>query len=311
MRILLTLLLFTALPILSQNLNLCEWMKSVPDTTPLCQLSIPGTHDSGALDGGEAFQTQELTIEEQLEAGIRCFDIRLKACDNNLLGVYHSIVFQDAYWETDVLPAFRNFLQEHPSEALIVFIKREAGDTEAFKSLLSTSLNDTLCAPLFIPDFHKDIALGEGRGKILLIHRDCLLTEFPGVQCHGWKDNATCDVTLKDAKGNETLVSVEDEYQFSSSKSASYKVETTWKHLQATQEQAHQPSDFTWHITFASATALPEEGPQAFAHIVNAKLANLTTRLTSPCGILLIDFAGSDDARIVIQNLIQANALEH
>ncbi|MBR4296566.1 MAG: phosphatidylinositol phosphodiesterase, partial [Bacteroidaceae bacterium] len=87
MRILLTLLLFTALPTLSQNLNLCEWMKSVPDATPLCQLSIPGTHDSGALDGGEAFQTQELTIEEQLEGGIRCFDIRLKACDNNLLGV--------------------------------------------------------------------------------------------------------------------------------------------------------------------------------------------------------------------------------
>lgn len=308
-RHLLTFLILTATPTFAQHLNTSNWMKQIADTVPLCHISIPGTHDSGALDGGEAFQTQELTLEEQLEAGIRCFDIRLKACDNNQLGVYHSIVFQDAYWESDVLPTFLKFLKTHPSEALIVFIKKEGGEADAFKSLLTKSLTAPSHAPYLVPSLHKDVTLGACRGKILLIHRDCLLTDYPGAQCHEWRDNATSHATLKDVQGNETMASVEDEYQYPSSESATYKVQTTWKHLQATQDR--QSSDFTWHITFASATALPEAGPQAFATIVNPRLAQLTPQLTRPCGILLIDFVGSSAGRTLIHNVIRSNTLSH
>ncbi len=300
MRILLTLLIFTTFPSFSQNLNLSEWMKFLPDTTPLCHLAIPGTHDSGALDGGEAFQTQDLTIEEQLEAGIRCFDIRLKACDNQQLGVYHSIVFQDAYWETDVLPAFRNFLKHHPSEALIVLIKREGGDPQAFAQLLAPTLADSL----FVPQLTPDITLAIARGRILLIHRDRLLSDFPGAQCHGWKDNATFTAQLLSNNGQITTLSVEDEYQFASSESADYKAQTAWQHLQRAQ-QSHLSSEHTWHLTFASATALPGEGPLAFATPVNQQLARLTTNLTHPCGILLIDYAGTPEARAITDNLIR------
>jgi len=37
-----------------------DWMSQVPDGTPLGRMSIPGTHDSMALHGGDAYQTQEL-----------------------------------------------------------------------------------------------------------------------------------------------------------------------------------------------------------------------------------------------------------
>jgi 1-phosphatidylinositol phosphodiesterase len=285
------------------------WMRNIPDTTLLCNLSIPGTHDSGALDGGEAFQTQDVSIEEQLQMGIRCFDIRLKACENNLLGVYHSIVFQDAYWETDVLPTFISFLKSHPSETLIVMLKKEGGDGQEFARLLSQSLNDTLHSKFFIPNFKRDMNLGECRGKILFIHRDQLLENFPGAQCHGWKDNATCRITLKDAQGNTTDLSVEDEYQFEALESAPEKLATIWRHL--TSIQHHNNPPHLWHITYASATALPEAGPQAFATIVNAQLVKFQQEHPQQTyGIVLIDFSGTTEGRTCISNIIRANKKE-
>ena len=54
-----------------------DWMKLLSDTLPVCKLSIPGTHDSGAIYGGCMLKTQDAGIFSQLELGIRAFDIRL------------------------------------------------------------------------------------------------------------------------------------------------------------------------------------------------------------------------------------------
>lgn len=280
-------------------------MKQLPDSIPLCHLSIPATHDSGALEGGEAFQTQNLTLEEQLELGVRGFDIRLKACDNNLLGVYHSIVFQDLYWETDVLPIFINFLEEHPSETLIVFVKKESGSNTAFANLLTQSLASPQNDPYFVTQVTNGITLGTCRGKIILIHRDNLLTDFPGAQCHGWQNNTSSLITLKDKHGNEVEASVEDHYQFPTAESAKEKSALAWSHLKLSinaDKHSHK-----WFFTFASATALPEDGPQAFATIVNAELAQLTQPHTATYGMVFMDFLGTADGRTLIQNLILTN----
>ena len=116
------------LTVSAQTLNRSAWMKGLSDDLPVCRITLPATHDSGALLGGEALQTQDITIAEQLEAGVRGFDIRLQACENGKLGVYHSIQFQEIYWETDVLPAYIEFLKKHPSETLFVSLKKEGGD---------------------------------------------------------------------------------------------------------------------------------------------------------------------------------------
>ncbi|MBN2843687.1 MAG: hypothetical protein JXM68_11380, partial [Sedimentisphaerales bacterium] len=50
-----------------------NWMQDLKDTALLSQLSIPGTHDSGARFepiGGTA-KCQNLTIAEQLAIGVR------------------------------------------------------------------------------------------------------------------------------------------------------------------------------------------------------------------------------------------------
>ena len=111
-----------------------EWMKSLHDSLPVCKISIPGTHDSGAVRGGQMLKTQSTDISAQLQQGIRAFDIRLKK-KNGKLGVFHSRAFQGIYWEDDVLSAFIDFLQAHPSEILIVSLKREGGTGLCFSTV--------------------------------------------------------------------------------------------------------------------------------------------------------------------------------
>ena len=289
----------------AQMLNRSAWMKGLTDDVPVCRLTIPATHDSGALLGGEALQTQDISIREQLEAGVRGFDIRLQACENGKLGVYHSVQFQETYWETEVLPTFIDFLKRYPSEMLFVSLKKEGGDSEAYCRLLSTSLNDKTLAPYWVTDFKDDLTLGDCRGKILFMHRDRILKEYPGAQCYGWDDNTTCWVTLKDKKGNETLVSVEDEYGYLKGEKAFYKGKITWKNMKSAMKNGGKNN--RWYISFASATALPVAGPAAFSDVVNPMLAKQTQGLKQSCGIVLIDFAGSADGRTLIDNLILSN----
>lgn len=120
-----------------------SWMQHIKDTMPIYKLSIPATHDSGAVLGGEFLQTQDSSIKEQLEKGIRGFDIRLQAINEDL-GVYHATQFQHITWKKDVLPMFISFLNNHPSEMLIVSLKCEGGNRAEYSSLLSESLTNPI-----------------------------------------------------------------------------------------------------------------------------------------------------------------------
>jgi hypothetical protein len=53
-----------------------DWMREIKGTTMISELSLPGTHDSLSLYGGDAVENQVWTITKQLEAGIRFFDLR-------------------------------------------------------------------------------------------------------------------------------------------------------------------------------------------------------------------------------------------
>src|SRR5688500_16988143 len=67
-------------PSLLLTYTMSNWMGSLPDATNVAQLSIPGTHDSGARTepvGGTA-KCQNLSIADQLTAGVRYLDIRCR-----------------------------------------------------------------------------------------------------------------------------------------------------------------------------------------------------------------------------------------
>lgn len=282
-----------------------NWMAHIEDTNRICKLSIPSTHDSGALSGGEFLQTQDLTITEQLEKGIRGFDIRLKATQDSLLGVYHATQFQHITWENDVFPVFISFLNSHPSEMLIVSLKCEGGNRMAYNSLLSKSLTNPIFKNKIIQDFSPDLTLQKCRGKILFIHRDKVMENYPGALCLNWDDNTTCNVTLRGSNQQEATASVEDEYQYSSVSEASYKSMTTLRNIQKSSEEPFESNK--WFISFASATALPKDGPKAFADIINPVIAGFLTENLKNQGIVMIDFSGSQSGEKVIHQIIRSN----
>lgn len=281
-----------------------EWMKKIDGSTRMCKLSIPATHDSGAMTGGGLLQTQDITLAEQLQEGVRGFDIRLKV-DDNKLRVYHGTARQNITWEDDVLPLYLDFLKTHSSEMLIVSVKCEGGSKDEYKKLLARSLSDPENEKYFVNEFKADLTLDECRGKILFIHRDEVMEGYPGAYSYGWQDNVTCDMTLRGCNGQEAVVSLQDEYQHKYAGNAPYKMATTLKNMTAAMYEKEKSNK--WFISFASATAFPGDGPKAFADKVNPGLAHEIQGLRGCFGIVLIDFAGSSDGKELIRRLIESN----
>ena len=149
------------------------------------------------------------------------------------------------------------------------------------------------------------MTLGECRGKIIFSHRDSYLAAFPGVQCFGWPDNASGAMSFKTQEGKVIEGVVEDEYNYENAQGAAYKAEITWKNMQDAMK--NKTSERKWMITFASATALPKAGPKDFAKVVNPFLIEKTKSLNQPCGLVLLDFSATPEAKEIIKNLILSN----
>src|SRR4051812_34206377 len=107
-----------------------DWMKSVPGTTNLASMSIPGTHETMAIHGGDLVQTQEDygdsggTLAAQLKAGIRMIDIRARVNDGNTFTIHHGAFYQQANFD-DVLNTTGAFLDQNPTETVLVRLKHE------------------------------------------------------------------------------------------------------------------------------------------------------------------------------------------
>lgn len=169
-----TISLFSVLPIstTSNTSKGKDWMKKISDDTLVTSLSIPGSHDAGALHsiGDLSGKCQDLNIYDQLNAGARFFDIRLEQ-RNNELKVVHGIVDQKLDFSS-VLNDFKIFLKENPSEGLIVSIKKES-NAKNTSATFDESLINALKDYSSIWDLSGNIPqkVSSLRGKIFLISR--------------------------------------------------------------------------------------------------------------------------------------------
>jgi GH18 family chitinase len=109
-----------------------DWMRWLPDDTSLSAVSIPGTHESLSIHGGDVPETQEDygdgggVLTAQLDAGIRAFDVRVRAQSiaNNKFDSFHGSINQHA-WFDEVLHALGQFLAAHPTETVLLRVKAE------------------------------------------------------------------------------------------------------------------------------------------------------------------------------------------
>ncbi|KAK2613905.1 hypothetical protein N8I77_000776 [Diaporthe amygdali] len=112
-----------------------EWMARIPDQTSLADLSIPGTHDTETFDlvNNTVYQCQNHDLKTQLRAGLRYFDIRGRLVIDEttggeeaapVIGIFHAQVYT-GYTLEDVLLTLYDFLDQHPTEGIIMRLKQE------------------------------------------------------------------------------------------------------------------------------------------------------------------------------------------
>lgn len=175
--------------------SLTDWMGALPDSRSIADLTIPGTHNSGADVTNPFSQCQSLSIGDQLAFGVRFLDIRLKLKKNNL-EVYHGFITQDLSF-SEVMADCRAFLAAHPGETLLMSIRQEdaesasADEKAAFSAAIAASMaenSDLWYTQNRIP------SLGEVRGKIVLFRR--YTNASVGINCtEGWADNAESTIS--------------------------------------------------------------------------------------------------------------------
>lgn len=193
----------------NQKATYSNWMSFVDDDTSLRNVSMPGSHDTMALYsiGNLAGQCQSLSLEDQLELGIRFLDIRLQEVNNKLKSV-HGFIDQRATMD-DINKTVEKFLKNNPSETIIMSVKEESDSKNSnisFEDSLKTYLGSNIyCLDTSLPD-----SLGDVRGKVVLLSR------YPnstiGIPAYeGWKDSTTFTMPSTDIHVQDTYKITNDE----------------------------------------------------------------------------------------------------
>ena len=111
-----------------------RWMAELGDSEKLSELSIPGSHDTmtgNKYPGNDCrgffykrcCLCHDRTLKEQLDAGIRFVDMRLKH-HNNDFTLHHAFISLGVSFSS-VLNVLTDFLKENPTETIIMSYQKE------------------------------------------------------------------------------------------------------------------------------------------------------------------------------------------
>ena len=310
-----------------------DWMSMVRDETKVCKLSIPGTHDT--MTGMGFYQpvlkfvfnmtaiSQVSTLEEQMNCGLRFFDIRPVVSTDTIakkkiLRLTHGISELDLTFEW-TLDQLQGFLKAHPTEFFIVKLQFDNGfeDQKDLYSLLSKVLHLSKYDGLFVENWRPDITVNEMRGKILLLSRFDLRPynasfHYPIVYCDWPDEDPDIDEDLNpEAQRNCAMYHMEDSTIKATLYKQDYYKTTTAKRMQNKQKtvidmmhtarEANATDENIWIVNHCS--AYTEVSPRGY--ITNASnlhplvVADLQ-KYEGTVGITPIDMACHDYVHCII-----------
>jgi len=177
-----------------QSISLNDWMKNLSDETAITQISIPGSHDSGARYDFPIIEhtakTQNLTISEQLDIGVRFLDIRCKI-SGNTFDIYHGAVYQKLSFK-DIVSSIKEFLKKNPSEFILLSIKKEDSKDNnlKFETILEKYISTDLADILYRGSNTQFPKIQDVRGKAIMIKRFSGISNIGYDAYSGWKDNS-------------------------------------------------------------------------------------------------------------------------
>lgn len=290
------------------------WMKYVDDNKFLDELSIPGTHDSGtcSVDNDTEPQSSQVKCQQdyiptQLLEGIRYFDIRLGKGDDPGIdhGIFYLLKKDGNYLHlSDVIGYFKTFLNENPSEALIMLASR--GNDEATDESITTAFAKVMADnPNLFYTSSRVPTLHEVRGKIVLLRRFRLAGNSVsghtwGLDLTEWDDkikthsDSTTMCLVQDARGFEaagetgdkepycTKVYAQDKYKLTGTDKLSWVDNALKETTGRTRNKVDvvddggakvQAQERCWSINYTSCTGLSHGGnPFTSARVVNEHL---------------------------------------
>ena len=269
-----------------------NWMSVLDNNRSLSTLSIPGTHDSGArfdhvVLSGTA-KTQNLTLAEQLAAGVRYLDIRCRHKDNSFF-IHHGVVYQKINFD-DVRNACLNFLRDNPGETIIMSVKEEHtpdNNTRSFEETFDSYVQKN-------PDkWHLGSSiptLGTARGKIALLRR---FNGSGGIDATNWSDNTTFEINTGQAQ-----LKVQDQYKVPNNGDK-------WNAISSLLGEAKSGSSSRWYVNYTSGYQ-----PKIFGiPDINAVADNINPRIRSyfagqtlgRFGVVAMDFAETSLTEPIIE----------
>ncbi|KAJ5779478.1 hypothetical protein N7457_007198 [Penicillium paradoxum] len=317
----------------SANLN--AWMNELRDETLLSALSIPGTHNSPTCYiAPPSVRCQAVSPKEQLENGVRFFDIRVQpqypddaARDELILvhSVFPVALTGNKYFR-DLMREVTDFLDRNPSETLIVSVKRE-GAGKATDEQLARILCEHYARGKRWWVRPKIPTLGEARGKVILMRRFNLTQKLKnehggtgwGIDAAAWADNAP------HAKCPSGQLCIQDFYEVVESVNIEKKIKYVAEQIDRAsrcrypfgiQPNVHETKKYPFYINFLSASNFwkTDTWPEKIAAKVNPAVVAYICRRgkehDGDCstGIIVTDWVGLHGDWDLVRCIVGMNA---
>lgn len=304
--LLILLNLFLLLPV--RAIDYLNWMQALDDNLFLSRLSIPGAHDaatsscgSSGITGGA--HTQTYTIAQQLEHGVRLFDLRPVWNGSDMM-IYHGIISTGVKFN-DALTTLCNFLNSHPKEFLFVIMRHEDdGASSANKAQWPARMQSCLSArSQYIIDYSPTLTVRDMRGKMLVMSRNTYDNGPIGGYLNGGGDNSTYDRTLSGRSGAYMNITTQDMYDVAASGQLNQKVAA----MKALLDRSLGEKEYRLYMNHTSGyskkgtipiigtTYSTFEGVQECARTCNKAMIDYMRGKTGPMGFVMMDFAGDND----------------
>lgn len=290
----------------AQRIDGRDWMSQLDDARTVASLSIPGAHDAATGEGmimvAGFGKTQELTLDELWNSGVRAFDLR-PAVKGKELHIYHGPIRTKASFQ-EALEALCNKLEEHPSEFAVVLLREESdSENTTERTLWPTAVGKAIentgdKAAVFSPA----MKVGDARGKIIFISRNAYTGCNRGAIIEGWNHSpqGTANARITSLTDNATArLQMQDYYAPTDKEKQKAKEEAV---LQCLQRAASAPADM-WTINFLSGynnrwlgftPFATTSGYKRNAERIHPIIINSLTTKPQPTGIMMLDFAGCD-----------------
>lgn len=314
---------------LTNGITATDWMAHLDDNRKVCKLSIPGTHD--ALTG-MGFYNQQLqyifnltaisqvaTLEQQLNTGIRFFDIRPVVSTDTIL---HKRILRCTHGMSELKVSFRQaldqittFLEHHPSEFVIVKMQHDNGienQAECYTMLRDFLAEYDSMYPGLFADWRPDLRVADLRGKILFVNRFYFDGQYGA--CCKWPDedpdvdesihiDEECSRVITNPSGTlSSTMCVQDYYKTTNDKRLATKQKAVLDMMAVARQHTADTSDNTWIVNHCS--AYTEVSPRGYVtnatKIHNAVINDLLAHPGVTVGIMPFDFSCFDKVSCII-----------